>query len=164
MNNKSRKPYKTSDAFFRLLRTKDETQEFKPYDYKKVVREDFEDDSEVVNTDDPKVWGPAFWFTLHNGAARYPVKASQIHKERMKGFILGIPYMLPCEKCKTHAIAYIESRMNEMDKIISGRKSLFDFFVEFHNKVNQRYGKKIYSDEEAYLIYTKPRKITVMKY
>ena len=43
------------------------------------------------NSKHPDVWGPAFWFTLHNGASVYPVEASSICAERMKGFIIGMP-------------------------------------------------------------------------
>jgi hypothetical protein len=43
--------------------------------------------TEYTNTADPKVWGPSFWFSLHNGAARYPLNASNLIMERMKGFI-----------------------------------------------------------------------------
>ena len=27
---------------------------------------------EYANSGNPEVWGPAFWFSLHNGALRYP--------------------------------------------------------------------------------------------
>jgi len=64
---------------------------------------------EYANPSDPRVWGPAFWFTLHNGAVNYPIKASPTWKDRMKGFILGIPVMIPCEKCRDHATSHIEA-------------------------------------------------------
>jgi hypothetical protein len=50
-----------------------------------------------VSTYDPKVWGPAFWFTLHTSAIYYPQRASPIVKERMKNRILALPYEVPCE-------------------------------------------------------------------
>ena len=62
-----------------------------------------------VNSANPEVWGPAFWFSLHNGALRYPIQASPTWKERMKHFILGIPVMVPCEKCADHATAHLEA-------------------------------------------------------
>lgn len=117
-----------------------------------------------VNTADPNVWGPPFWFSYHNGAAHYPVKASKYHKERMKGVILGIPVLMPCVGCKPHAIAYIESRMSEMDHIVSGREPLSRFFVDFHNKVNERYRKRIVSYEEAKKMYNNGINISKMVY
>ena len=108
-----------------------------------------------VNTSDPSVWGPAFWFTLHNGASKYPLEASPIISQRTKGFIQGIPQMLPCNACKVHATAHIESHRisDNLDVICSGRDNLFKFFVDFHNMVNKRHNKPAMSYEEAYKIY-----------
>jgi hypothetical protein len=47
---------------------------------------------QYTNAQDPEVWGAAFWFSIHNGCVTYPLKASKIVAERMKGFILGLPY------------------------------------------------------------------------
>jgi hypothetical protein len=111
----------------------------------------------------PEVWGPAFWFSLHNGAHKYPVKATPIWKERMKNFIIGIPVMLPCEKCSVHATSYIEKNYHLLDKIVESRTNLFEFFVTFHNDVNKRLNKPEVSLKDAYLIYSLPTKTTKMK-
>lgn len=116
------------------------------------------------NTSDPSVWGPSFWFTLHNGAAHYPIDASNHRKKRMKDFILGIPVILPCKGCIPHAIAYIEEAKPRLDDIVSGQDNLFKFFVDFHNNVNERYGKKQFTYDEAYKIYKQGANITKMSY
>jgi hypothetical protein len=113
---------------------------------------------------DPKVWGPAFWFTLHNGADKYPESASPIVKSRMKSYILGIPIMLPCAVCQIHATNHIEKNKNKLDDICYGRKNLFKFFVDFHNIVNKRYNKPIVSVEEAYKIYGGGANVSVMSF
>lgn len=105
------------------------------------------------NIINPIVWGPSFWFSLHNGSLSYPIDASNIVAEKMKGFILGIPYMLPCKKCSHHAITYIEENYNNLNKICSGRNSLFKFYVDFHNFVNKRLGKPEMSLKEAEILY-----------
>lgn len=109
----------------------------------------------TTTTSDPTVWGPSFWFMLHNGASKYPIEASNHRKERMKGFILGIPTMVPCEGCISHAIPYLEATKPQLDDIVKGRDSLFKFFVDFHNDVNKRLHKKQYSYDEAYQMYKK---------
>lgn len=119
---------------------------------------------QYANSGDPQVWGPSFWFILHNGAARYPEKASPIWKERMRGFILGMPVMIPCEKCADHATAHIEANWHRLDEVVSGRKNLFNFFVDMHNMVNKRYGKPIMGYEEAYELYTGRTNVTKMSY
>ena len=113
-----------------------------------------------ANSGNPEVWGPAFWFSLHNGALRYPKQASPIWKERMKHFIMGIPVMVPCEKCADHATAHLEDNWSNMDNIVSGRDNLFKFFWEFHNFVNQRLGKPQMSLEDAYKLYGGNIKVT----
>ena len=107
----------------------------------------------IKNTSNPTIWGPSFWFTIHNGICTYPISASLIQKERMKGFILGIPVMLPCEICKVHATHYIDDIKKQLDIICSGRDSLFKWSVDFHNSVNKRNNKKELSQEEARKIY-----------
>jgi hypothetical protein len=117
-----------------------------------------------TNTSNPKVWGSMFWFSLHNGASKYPNAPNTIHKERMKGFILGIPFMLPCVACKPEAIGYIESRKQELDQIVSSRDNLVKFFVDFHNSVNRRYAKREFSYDEAKQMYDKGVNVTYASY
>jgi hypothetical protein len=104
----------------------------------------------------PLVWGPIFWYTLHNSAAHYPVNASPLVKQRMKNRILAIPYEISCRTCQPHASAYIESISDDkLNEIVSGRDNLFKFYVDFHNDVNKRLGKPIWSYEQAYDYYNK---------
>jgi len=112
----------------------------------------------------PEVWGPSRWFTFHTSAIKYPENPAPLVRERMKNIILGIPVLLPCENCKEHSTAYIESRLNELDDIVSTRDKLFNFFVDFHNYVNKRYGKKIFTYEEARKLYTSDVKLTKLSY
>lgn len=112
----------------------------------------------------PKVWGPSQWFTYHNAANNYPDEPSPITKEKMKNIIIGIPVLLPCVTCKEHATAYIESRLSELDNIVSNKENLFNFFVDFHNQVNKRYNKKIYTYDEAKKLYSKTVKINTLTY
>jgi len=151
--------------------------EFYPERKEKSCREDFTqrenptikttlnyNEKEYENTSDPSVFGPAFWFTLHNGASKYPIEASPFQSEKMKGFIKGIPVMLPCEKCSTHAQSFIESNESRLNEIVSGREKLFEFFWEFHNYVNRRYGKREPSLEESKAMFSGKAKVVSLKY
>src|SRR3990167_5622944 len=85
--------------------------------------------TETGNLANPDMWGPAFWLSMHNGAIRFPAKASPVAVERMKGFILGIPFILPCFECSEHAKAFISQyNHQQLNDICSGRESLFKFF------------------------------------
>ena len=118
---------------------------------------------EHANPGSPEVWGPAFWFSLHNGAARYPSKASPLWKRRMKSFIRGIPVMVPCEKCADHATAYIESR-SDLDEVVENKDNLFKFFVDFHNFVNDRLGKAKIPMEAAHKMYQGSANVLTVAY
>jgi hypothetical protein len=113
---------------------------------------------------DPEVFGPALWFTLHNGASNYPEEASPIVVEKMKNFILGLPYIISCENCQSHAIAYIEEHYESMCESCKGKDTLFKWFFDFHNYVNKRLGKPQMKLEDAINLYSSNSKIRVMKY
>jgi hypothetical protein len=106
-----------------------------------------------VKPESPSVWGPPLWFTLHNSSSKYPNNPSPITRERMKNIITNIPVLLPCYTCREHATQFIEKNANMLDDIVSSRDKLFNFFVDFHNQVNKKLGKKIYSYEEARALY-----------
>jgi hypothetical protein len=98
----------------------------------------------------PKIWGPLYWYSLHNSSAHYPINASPLVKQRMKGRILAIPYEISCRICQPHASAYIETLSDsQLDNIVSARNNLFNFYVDFHNSVNQRLGKPSWTYEQA---------------
>jgi hypothetical protein len=101
----------------------------------------------------PEVFGPYNWFVFHNTATNYPQVASPLFAERMKNFILAIPLTLPCQKCKEDATAYIDSYKNQLDLVVSGREQLFNFFVDFHNFVNLKLGKRSYTYDEVKILY-----------
>jgi hypothetical protein len=115
------------------------------------------------NTSEPKVWGPALWLVLHTCAAHYPLNgANNIAKDKIKGFIMGLPYFLPCADCGNHANAFILS--HDLDEALVNRKTLFEFFVEFHNKVNKRHHKPLMRSDDAYDMYHNSSYIKVIKY
>jgi hypothetical protein len=116
------------------------------------------------DTGDPSVWGPPMWFSLHNGAAKYPIEASPICIEKMKNYIIGLPIMLPCPTCRLHATNHIEKHKKNLDIVCSNRKNLFKFFVDFHNIVNRRYRKKEMSVEDAYRLYNGDIRVTTITY
>lgn len=123
--------------------------------YKAIKRKkDKETAKEVKKVgNDPKVFGPPLWFSLHNASAYYPENAAPLHAERMKNIIIGLPVLIPCETCKEHATNYIEENKHLLMDICKTKKDVFKFFVDFHNYVNERLGKKKFSYEEAHNLY-----------
>ena len=83
------------------------------------------------------------------------MNASPLVKQRILNRIQAIPYEVPCKTCQIHASAYIESLSDyDLDKIVSGRDNLFKFYVDFHNAVNTRLGKPIWTYQQALNYYS----------
>ena len=116
-----------------------------------------------IYTQSPEVFGPAFWFTLHTGSVHLPQNLSPIAMNRLRGFINGIPEMVPCIECSEHARAFIEANKIRVDNMTRGDE-VFRFYVDFHNFVNQRLNKPVMSYEDAYKLYKGGVNVKVLKY
>jgi hypothetical protein len=84
----------------------------------------------------PSIWGPSFWYVLHNAALKFPMKPSINAKTSMKKFIEVLPLLLPCSDCAEHAREFL--RHVNLDHAVATRQNLFTFFWNFHNHVNTR--------------------------
>jgi hypothetical protein len=119
----------------------------------------------VSSTKEPKVFGPPLWFSIHNSAAHYPPSPSPVCQQHTIKFIKSIPYIVPCDDCFIHAQNYI-SQFSDSDllDITSTRAKYFDWSVKFHNFVNKRLGKRIYTTQEAYDMYHNSSSVKVLSY
>ena len=116
-----------------------------------------------VYTQSPEVFGPAFWFTLHTGSVHLPQTLSPISISRLKGFINGIPEMVPCIECSEHARAFIEANKVRIENLKRGDE-VFRFYFDFHNFVNMRLNKPVISYEQALKLYRGGVDVKVLKY
>jgi hypothetical protein len=123
----------------------------------------YREHTKKINTQTPEVFGPAFWFTLHNGTVHLPQILSPISANRIKGFLKGVPEMVPCTDCSEHARAFIEANMSRIDNIQKGEDA-FRLTVDFHNYVNTRLNKPIMSYDTARALYKGGVQIKTVKY
>lgn len=100
---------------------------------------------------DPDAFGPAFWFTLHNSSTTYPNNPTDVVRYNMKQLLSTLPLLVPCVSCKEHFYSFI--KQTDLDKVVSSRESLFEFFVNVHNYVNRRYGKPEMTVAQAKKLY-----------
>jgi len=98
-------------------------------------------------------WGHRYWYVIHTAAFRYPEVPSDDEKMGMQNFITSIPYILPCSICSEHATGWLREHNHELAHALTSKYTLFQWLVEFHNSVNHRSGKKIYTVEEAWRKY-----------
>lgn len=123
------------------------------------------DDSGSIEVDDtagyqklvsPVSAGPGEWFTLHTlGAYSDTFERKIFFCDFVNYFVRNIL----CEKCRGHATTYVETHpitdakyWNYVDN--RGRQlGMFRWTFDFHNTVNQRLNKKIFSWEDAIAIF-----------
>ena len=56
---------------------------------------------------DPRFWGPSFWFFIHLASLKGADLGNHEAREKIWGFIQGLPWMLPCKDCQEHAKNYV---------------------------------------------------------
>jgi hypothetical protein len=76
-------------------------------------------------------------------------------------FAFRIATNLPCPECSQHATQFV-SRINPAS--IKTKEQLNLLFIDFHNAVNQRKGKPIFTRDEAYAKYKTANVRLVIEY
>jgi hypothetical protein len=112
----------------------------------------------------PEVWGPAFWFINHLGSVTAPEIIPPEKRDKYWGFIDGIPEMIPCLNCKEHAREFVDANRPFKGVICSSRNNLVKFFIDFHNKVNEKNNKPLITYEEIYRMFNSPVDINHFSY
>lgn len=82
---------------------------------------------------------------LHLMAYSYPEQPTEERQQKMLDYISGMCSNLPCPGCQFHCKDYID----EHPPAVQSREMLTKYFIDFHNAVNKRTGKRELSYEEA---------------
>ena len=98
-----------------------------------------------------KKWGPATWYLLHTICEKISDELLQKEKTRIVNLLKGICTNLPCGECSKHAKGYTKTLV---PRIITDKESLKSYFFTFHNKVNQRLRKPVFSNFDMYKLTT----------
>ncbi len=105
-----------------------------------------------------EAWGPHLWHSIHLIALNAPDKPSTSDKLNYKMFFESLKDVIPCLTC---ADAYAEHLQSlSIDQYLDSAANLFAWTVHIHNMVNETYGKKKWSVEDArefYVQYKGPR-------
>lgn len=97
-------------------------------------------------------WGPGAWNTLHVFAHSAPTKLGQDEMQQFAWFLRAFAEYLPCPRCRTHFKDFLDRRMTE--HALRTRSSIVRLLNDAHNEVNARTGKKIYTLNEHYEVYS----------
>jgi len=127
-------------------------------------------------TSDPRVFGPALWKAFHLIAANWPNPPTEAARQACVGFVMALPYMVPCRHCGWHLGEFIKTNI-EMDgeesadcagapgestcqspaEACKSQFNLTRFFVRAHNNVNQHTNpcRAPYTTADAFAQYKK---------
>lgn len=98
-------------------------------------------------------WGPAAWNTLHAMAHTAPERLSAQQQDEWMDFLRLFAVLLPCSKCHRHFEQFLSEHLTP--EAVATRVSLVALLNDAHNEVNARNGKRVYTLEEHYHVYTK---------
>lgn len=104
------------------------------------------------------IWGNACWYLFHTLAE----KLKPDNESEIKNIIFHfkqICFNLPCPDCQKHAI---ETLQHSKIENIKTNDDLKTYFLEFHNLVNRRLNKPLFTKEECDNLYSKANTINII--
>lgn len=101
-------------------------------------------------------WGPGAWNTLHVFAHSAPEELTNDEMQKFAWFLNTFAEYLPCPRCRRHFQDFLKRRMTE--DTLHERSSIVKLLNDAHNEVNARTGKRVYTLEEHYKVYSFERK------
>ena len=96
-------------------------------------------------------WGNATWYLFHTLAFKLKEEYNDIIPE-LCNHIVQICRHLPCPDCRSHAT---QTLANCRKGNIKSKENLIIFLLQFHNIVNQRLKKPLFSREEHDKLYSR---------
>ena len=94
---------------------------------------------------DKKVWGKHGWGLLHAATFGYPENPSLEKQFAMWNFLHSLSCALPCETCVNECDSYVKTNPPPVDNA----KKLQKWGWKFHNAVNKRLRKPLFSWEKT---------------
>ena len=105
----------------------------------------------------PRIIGPGAWFAIHTMAMSCEDLDSCLFFIQ---FVKSIIESFPCEKCKIHAMKFIQENPPEkylhLSNDIDEHIGMFKWTWKFHNSANKGLGKPIITFDKAWELYSEP--------
>jgi hypothetical protein len=105
-------------------------------------------------------WGPSIWYLFHTIAHKLKDEEFQNTIVEILDIIKSICRNLPCPSCAQHATEYIQ-RINYNS--IRNKNDFKLFFLTFHNYVNNRTGKPMFTLDELENKYSNANTLNIVK-
>ena len=107
------------------------------------------------------VWGPSTWTLFHTLAEKIKDEHFNDAKSELLNYIKRICANLPCPDCAAHAIQIISKLTPDQ---IASKQNFKIFLMQFHNSVNIRTGKRLFTIEELNAKYSRANVLVVVPY
>ena len=104
-----------------------------------------------VNTLDPRIWGPHYWFVLHTIALTYPERPNDVIKKKYYDFIQNLPLFLPVPSISNYFVTFLDKY--PVTPYLDSRSSFIKWMHFIHNQINLAVGTKQISLEESLRLY-----------
>jgi hypothetical protein len=95
-----------------------------------------------------KTWGTPTWLFFHSLAEQMTDECYEKNKVEICDILKTICNHLPCNECRIHATQYTKYTLNPNN--VPDKKSLKEYFFNFHNSVNVRLGKGLFNNFNQY--------------
>ena len=99
----------------------------------------------VKDTNKKGYWGTPTWYLFHSIAAKIEPNYYSKNSTKIWDFIKLTCAHIPCPYCRNHAISYVN---NISQNDINTKEKLITVLFNFHNSVNKRNYKQIYSKDD----------------
>ena len=112
------------------------------------------------NYNDPKIWGPYYWFVFHTITLNYPLNQNIVCKKKYYNFIQTIPLLLPNENISNNFANLLDKY--PVTPYLDSRESFVKWMHFIHNNINELLEKENMPYEtfiDNYNKYYKPQKI-----
>jgi hypothetical protein len=106
------------------------------------------------------MWGNSTWYIFHTLAEKLKPECDSEIQTILYHF-KQVSFNLPCMDCAKHATDMMQNA--KLDKVKT-RDDLKQFFLEFHNIVNKKLNKPIFSRDECDKLYAKANTVNVVNH
>lgn len=95
----------------------------------------------------PEVWGPPAWTFLHSVTLAYPDNPTDTDKTNYEKFFTSLQPILPCAKCSQNYYRHLQE--DPISNHLENKKSLVNWLINVHNKVNSTNDKRVLTYNEV---------------
>lgn len=96
-------------------------------------------------------WGPRLWYIIHKISYNLPITINLLEQQLLMKYFSLIGLIIPCPYCASHFSNSMSMKL--LNRNLSTRQSVIDWFKNQHNDVNLMNRGRVYQGFEVDLLY-----------